>query len=82
MSKRILAIVAFAVLACSTAPALAQADAAALQAPPEGFDTRREGIEHGKLDTVEYDSTTVGIKRKARVYTPPEYSNAQNYPVL
>jgi enterochelin esterase-like enzyme len=51
-------------------------------APPDGFDTRREGIEHGNLELVEYDSTTVGVKRKARVYTPPGYSKDQKYPVL
>ncbi len=82
MSKRILAIVLGAVLACSAEAALAQAKAGALPAPPDGFDTRREGIEHGKLETVEYDSTTVGIRRKARVYTPPGYSDAEKYPVL
>lgn len=50
--------------------------------PPEGFDKPREGISHGKLETVEYDSATVGIKRKARVYTPPGYSSEQKFPVL
>ncbi len=42
-----------------------------LAAPPRGFDQRRDSGEHGKLDTIEYDSTTVGEKRKAMVYTPP-----------
>src|SRR5919201_1916630 len=51
-------------------------------APPKGFDTRRDDIERGKLETVEYDSTTVGVKRKARVYTPPGYSKDNKYPVL
>ena len=51
-------------------------------APPEGYDTRRDGISRGKLETVEYDSTTVGVKRKARVYTPPGYAADQKYPVL
>ena len=51
-------------------------------APPEGFDTRRDGIDRGKLETVEYDSTTVGVKRKAQVYTPPGYSKDKKYPVL
>jgi len=39
--------------------------------PPKGYDKKRDGISRGKLGTVEYDSTTVGMKRKARVYTPP-----------
>ena len=51
-------------------------------APPKGFDARRDGIDHGKLETVEYDSTTVGVKRKAQVYTPPGYSKDNKYPVL
>jgi len=50
--------------------------------PPGGFDTRRDGIPHGKVETVEYDSTTVGVKRKARVYTPPGYSRDKKFPVL
>src|SRR5436190_2263227 len=51
-------------------------------APPRGFDSRRDGIDRGKLETVEYDSTTVGVKRKAQVYTPPGYSTDRKYPVL
>jgi len=50
--------------------------------PPEGYDVRREGIEHGKLELVEYDSKTVGAKRKAQVYTPPGYTAEKKYPVL
>ena len=49
---------------------------------PEGFDKKRDGIERGKLETVEYDSKTVGVKRKAKVYTPPGYSKDKKYPVL
>lgn len=49
---------------------------------PKGFDTKRDGIKRGKLDTVEYESKTVGSKRKALVYTPPGYSKDQKYPVL
>ncbi len=50
--------------------------------PPKGFDARRDGIDRGKLETVEYDSTTVGVKRKAQVYTPPGYAADKKYPVL
>jgi putative heme-binding domain-containing protein len=49
---------------------------------PQGFDARREGITHGKIESVEYDSKTVGGKRKATVYTPPGYSKDAKYPVL
>ncbi len=82
MSERIVPVVAWAVLVFSTAPAMAEPGKGTFSAPPEGFDTRRERIERGKLETVEYESTTVGLKRKARVYTPPGYSKDQKYPVL
>jgi enterochelin esterase-like enzyme len=49
---------------------------------PEGFDTVREAIAHGKLEMVEYDSKSVGNKRKALVYTPPGYSADRKYPIL
>jgi enterochelin esterase-like enzyme len=50
--------------------------------PPQGFDVRRDGIERGKMETVEYDSKTVGTKRKTRVYTPPGYTKDTKYPVF
>jgi enterochelin esterase-like enzyme len=49
---------------------------------PEGYDKAREGIAKGKLEMVEYDSKSVGNKRKALVYTPPGYSADTKYPVL
>ena len=49
---------------------------------PDGFDQAREGIAHGELEMVEYDSKSVGNKRKALVYTPPGYSADTKYPVL
>jgi enterochelin esterase-like enzyme len=51
-------------------------------AAPDGFDRPRETIAHGRIDTVEYDSKTVGNKRKALVYTPPDYARGTRYPVL
>ncbi len=57
-------------------------DKAAFPPAPSGFDVRRDGIERGKLEVVEYDSKTVGAKRKMMVYTPPGYSKDQKYPVL
>src|SRR5690606_18065854 len=42
----------------------------------------RDGIPRGKLMMVEYDSDTVGTRRKMNVYTPPGYSPEQRYPVL
>ncbi|MDP4189348.1 MAG: alpha/beta hydrolase-fold protein, partial [Bacteroidota bacterium] len=52
-----------------------------LQAP-KGFDVVRSGIPQGRIDTVTYFSKTVGVKRKALVYTPPAYSKSRKYPVL
>ena len=50
--------------------------------PPAGFATKRDGLPHGNLEMIEYDSKTVGNKRKALVYTPPGYSADIKYPVL
>jgi len=47
-----------------------------------GFDIVREGIPHGKIDTISYNSKTVGTNRKALIYTPPGYSKVKKYPVL
>jgi len=55
---------------------------ASLPPPPKGFDVRREGIEGGSVETVEYDSKAAGCTRKIRVYTPPGSSKGQQYPVL
>lgn len=49
---------------------------------PEGFDVRLEGIAHGKVETIEYDSSVVDNKRPATIYTPPGYSANREYPVL
>jgi enterochelin esterase-like enzyme len=57
-------------------------DKPAFPSPPEGFDKARDGIAHGKLEMVQYDSKSVGNKRKAFVYTPPGYSSDTKYPVL
>ena len=89
MRRPILLIALGAVLAWPGAAVFAQSadgtkaeTAGKFPAPPKGYDQKRDGIEHGTLTTVEYDSTTVGIKRKARVYTPPGYSKDTKYPVL
>ncbi len=49
---------------------------------PEGFDKFTEKIEHGRIDTITYPSTTVGNSRKALVYRPPGYTESSKYPVL
>ena len=67
--------------------ALATASIAAAQTQevpkaPKGFDVRRMNIERGNVETVEYDSQTVGTKCKLVVYTPPKYDKESKYPVF
>jgi enterochelin esterase-like enzyme len=57
-------------------------DQPAFPNPPPGFDVPRDGIAHGKLEMVEYDSKTVGTKRRMQVYTPPGCLPGKKYPVL
>src|SRR5438105_2735590 len=74
----LLGVSAFLVLSAPT-----RADTPAkLPAAPQGFDARRDNIERGTIETVEYDSKTAGARRKMTVYTPPGYSKDAKYPVL
>ncbi len=57
-------------------------DKPAFADPPAGFNARRENVPHSALTMVEYDSKTVGTRRKMLVYTPPGYSAGRKYPVL
>jgi enterochelin esterase-like enzyme len=49
---------------------------------PEGFDRLNPTIQKGEIDTLFYDSKTVGVKRKTLVYTPLGFSKSKKYPVL
>lgn len=61
-------------------PALAWAQVLAnLPAPPAGFDTMKD-VPHGEVELVMYPAG--GGMRPTRVYTPPGYSEAQQYPTL
>lgn len=82
MKHRMFELVTGILLVILTALVQAQPSDGKFSAPPTGFDTRREGIERGKIELVEYNSTTVGLPRKARVYTPPGYTMDRKYPVL
>ncbi|MEX6686346.1 alpha/beta hydrolase-fold protein [Danxiaibacter flavus] len=75
--KRLLFYI-FALLYC--AGALHAQDV--IQQAPTGFDTLRANISHGTIDTITYDSKTVGVKRRAIIYTPPGFSKKNKYPVL
>ena len=57
-------------------------DKPAFPDPPAGFNQKRDNIPHGELTAVEYDSKSLGTRRRMRVYTPPGYSAARKYPVL
>lgn len=61
---------------------LAEDDVAAFPPPPADFNKRRESIQRGKVETLEYESKTVGTTRKLLVYTPPDYSADKKYPAL
>lgn len=57
-------------------------DKTAFDEPLKDIAAQRKGIPHGKLEMVDYESKTVGTKRKMQVYTPPGYSSEKKYPVL
>ena len=49
---------------------------------PAGFTQVRPGISKGKLETITYNSRSIGVDRKAVICTPPNYDANQKYPVL
>lgn len=57
-------------------------DVQAFPEPPEGINAERADVPHGKLEMIEYDSKSVGARRKMQVYTPPGYSPDKKYPVV
>ncbi len=50
--------------------------------PNDSIAANRSDVPHGKLEMIEYDSKSVGTRRKMQVYTPPGYSPTKKYPVL
>lgn len=48
----------------------------------KGFDVYNPNIPHGTVDTISYESKTVGATRKTLIYTPPGFSKSKKYPVL
>ena len=57
-------------------------DKPAFDDPPADFKVVRDAVPHGKLEMIEYDSKTVGARRKMNIYTPPGYTSDTKYPVL
>jgi len=45
-----------------------------LKQAPYGFDSLSADIAHEKIDSIHYESKTVGTTRKALIYIPPGYS--------
>jgi len=63
------------------APARAAAVALPNHAPADFIQVRPD-IPKGKLETITYNSKSIGVDRKAVVYLPPNYDANQKYPVL
>jgi enterochelin esterase-like enzyme len=61
---------------------LAVDDVRAFPDAPAGFDKAPTNGLSGRTEIFEYDSTVTGVKRKAVVYLPPNYSSDKKYPVL
>lgn len=49
---------------------------------PEGFDTRRDDVTYGKVESKTYYSNTCGQNRKCFVILPPNYQPDKAYPVI
>ncbi len=49
---------------------------------PEDFIQVRADVPKGKLETITYNSRSIGVDRKAVVYIPPNYNPERKYPVL
>jgi enterochelin esterase-like enzyme len=62
--------------------ALTNAQTNATRHAPQGFDSFRVGVKRGKIDSVNYESKTVGTTRRLLIYTPPGFSKNHKYPVL
>jgi enterochelin esterase-like enzyme/Spy/CpxP family protein refolding chaperone len=63
-------------------PVAASATLALPNHAPADFTQVRPGIPKGKLETITYNSKSIGVDRKAVVYTPPNYDPDPKYPVL
>jgi enterochelin esterase-like enzyme len=61
---------------------LAADDVRVFPEAPVGFDRPAANGLAGRTEVFEYNSTVTGLKRKAVVYLPPNYSSDRKYPVL
>jgi enterochelin esterase-like enzyme len=74
--------VAFAPLAAAQPSATAGAVLELPNHAPEDFIQVRPDIPKGKLETITYNSKSIGVDRKAVVYLPPGYDSNKKYPVM
>ena len=77
MMAQLVCLTAFLALA-----SLAGAQAQEVPKAPKGFDVAKKNIDRGAVETVDYDSKTVGAKRKLVVYLPPKHDKEMKYPVF
>jgi enterochelin esterase-like enzyme len=84
-----LLVAALALMTVGTLPTVSIAAPAAIDAAvalpnhaPADFIQVRPDIPKGKLETITYNSKSIGVDRKAVVYMPPNYDPKQKYPVL
>ena len=47
-----------------------------------GYQSKGNNTPQGKVQTVSYENTVLGMTRRASVYTPPGYDTNKKYPVL
>jgi enterochelin esterase-like enzyme len=76
--------IAIGILPLVPAAAAATADVAVVlpnHAPADYLQVRPD-IPKGKLESITYNSKSIGVDRKAVVYLPPNYDANQKYPVL
>jgi enterochelin esterase-like enzyme len=76
--------IAIGILPIVPASAAATADAAVAlpnHAPADYIQVRPD-IPKGRLESITYNSQSIGVDRKAVVYLPPNYDPNQKYPVL
>lgn len=66
----------------AAAPVAASTAVALPNHAPADFIQVRPDIPKGKLETITYNSKSIGVDRKAVVYLPPNYDAKQKYPVL
>ena len=72
---------AFLFLAFGLVVSISCAQGIVTQMPPD-FATVQNNIPHGKIDSFNYKSKTVGTTRQSLIYLPPGYSKKKKYPVL